>query len=96
MPVAGPVDPSGVMSRSADYAQRDLRRAATLYEPGELMPVDIVGCGLGQRPGDPEPRELSHPPFMDKAVLIADSFVVRPHFFFFQPVFLLSTGSVNG
>lgn len=29
-----------------------------------LMPVDVIGLGLSQRPGNSQALELSHPPFM--------------------------------
>lgn len=61
-----------------------------LYEPGDLMSVDVIRRGFGQYPGDPETLELNQSPFVDNAVLMVDSFVVGPHCFSFQP------GSVNG
>lgn len=29
-----------------------------LYQPGDLMPVEVIGVDLGQQPGDSETREL--------------------------------------
>ena len=43
---------------SADDAKGQARRAAALQQLGELMPVEVVGVGLGQWPGDAEPGEL--------------------------------------
>jgi hypothetical protein len=33
-----------------------------------LMPVDVIGLGLSQRPGNPQALELSHPPFMHQTL----------------------------
>ena len=54
---------------SANYAQGEPWRTTALDEPGNLMPVDVIGLGLGQRPGDPQPPELSYPPFVHEALL---------------------------
>jgi Glutamyl-tRNAGlu reductase, dimerisation domain/Glutamyl-tRNAGlu reductase, N-terminal domain/Shikimate / quinate 5-dehydrogenase len=43
---------------SADDAKGQAWRAAALQQLGELMPVEVVGVGLGQWPGDAEPGEL--------------------------------------
>jgi hypothetical protein len=49
---------------SADDLERELWRAATPHQLGDLVPVDVVRSGLGQRPRDPQPGELRHAPFM--------------------------------
>jgi hypothetical protein len=33
------------------------------------VPVDVASGGLGQRPWDPQPGELCHPPFMHEQVV---------------------------
>jgi acyl-CoA synthetase (AMP-forming)/AMP-acid ligase II len=43
---------------SADDAQGESRGAAVLHQPGDLMPVDVVGVDLRQRPGDVKTPEL--------------------------------------
>ena len=40
--------------------EREPWRAAVPHQMGDLMPVDVVGDGLGQRPRDPQPGELPH------------------------------------
>jgi len=37
---------------SVDDAPGEMRRAATLYQPGDVMPIDAVGMDLGQWPGN--------------------------------------------
>jgi hypothetical protein len=44
-----------------------------------LMPVDVIGLGLSQRPGDPRMLELSHPPFMHQTLTVVDGFVAGLH-----------------
>jgi hypothetical protein len=39
---------------SANDAEGQQRRAATLYQPGDLMPVDAAGVHFGQRRRDAE------------------------------------------
>jgi hypothetical protein len=39
------------------------------------MPVDVVGDGFGQGPGNPEPGQLPGPPVMDER-LIMDNVLV--------------------
>jgi hypothetical protein len=41
---------------SADDAEGKARRAATLHERGDLVPVDMVGHDVGQRPRDAQTR----------------------------------------
>jgi hypothetical protein len=61
---------------SADYAESEPRRATALHQLSDLMPVDIVGIGLGQWPRDAEALELSHAPFMyGVLVVVLDSLV---------------------
>ena len=55
---------------SADDAEREPWRAAVLYQPGHLMPVDVVGDGLSQRPRNPQPGQLPYPPFMYRVTVI--------------------------
>lgn len=45
-------------------------RAAALNQLRDLMPVNVVGVNLGQRPGDAEPRELRYAPVMDEQVVM--------------------------
>jgi hypothetical protein len=66
-----------------------------LYQAGDLMPVDVVGIGLGQWPGDPETLELSHAPLVHAVLVVLDDLVAsdrlgRLHRSFLQP------GSVSG
>jgi hypothetical protein len=42
---------------SADYAEGQQRGAATLHQPGDLMPVDMARVHLGQRCRDTETDE---------------------------------------
>ena len=49
-----------------DDLERKPWRAAALHQPGHLVPVDVVGGHLSQRPRDPEPGELRHPPFVHR------------------------------
>jgi hypothetical protein len=44
---------------SPDDLERKPWRAAAAHQLGDLVPIDVVGGGLGQRPRDPQPRELS-------------------------------------
>ena len=50
-------------------------RAATPHQLGDLVPVDVVGGSLGQRPRDPQPGELGHAPFVHQQVVVIDRFV---------------------
>lgn len=59
---------------SADDVEREPWRAAVLDQPSDLMPVDVVGDGLSQRPRDPQPAQLPHPPFMYR-VMVVDGLV---------------------
>jgi hypothetical protein len=66
-----------------------------LYQAGDLMPVDVVGFGLGQWSGDPETFELSYAPLVHGVLVVVDDFVAndclgRLHRSFLQP------GSVSG
>jgi fatty-acyl-CoA synthase len=68
-PADGPaarINPTSRIRSSEDDAQGQLRRAAALHQPGDLVPVEVVGEGLGQRPGDAEPGEPFHPPVVHK------------------------------
>ena len=56
---------------SADDVEREPWRAAVLDQPGDLMPVNVVGDGLSQRPRDPQPGQLLHSPIMHR-VMLAD------------------------
>ena len=66
---------------SAPRADRRHRRPATtppaqnaaLDQPGDLMPVDVIG--LRQRPGDPQTLELGHPPLVHQVLTVVDGFV---------------------
>ena len=44
-----------------------------------LMPVDVIGLGLSQRPGNPQALELSHPLFMHQTLTVVDGFVAGLH-----------------
>jgi len=46
----------------ADDVEREPWRAAGLHQLGDLMPADLAGEVLGQRPREPQPGELPHPP----------------------------------
>jgi hypothetical protein len=53
--------PAGMADSGQQGSQGDAdgepRWAAALDQPRDLMPVEVVGVDLGQRPGDAEPRE---------------------------------------
>jgi hypothetical protein len=55
--------------------EREPWRAAVLHQVGDLMPVDVVGDGVGQRPRDPQTGELCHPPFAQQQVAVVDDLV---------------------
>jgi hypothetical protein len=38
------------------------------------MPAGAIGLGLRQRSGDPQPRELGHPPLLHQTLTVADDF----------------------
>lgn len=57
---------------SPDDPERKPRRAAAAHQRGDLVPVDVIGGGLGQRPRDPQPGELPYPPFMHEQVVVVD------------------------
>ena len=66
-----------------------------LYQARDLMPVDVVGIGLGQWSGDPETFELSYAPLVHAVLVVVDDLVAgdclgRLHRSFLQP------GSVSG
>src|SRR5215469_14404849 len=61
---------------SADDAERELWWAAALHQPGDLVPVDVVGDSLSQQPRDPQPSELRHPPLMYQRGVMVDDLVV--------------------
>jgi hypothetical protein len=69
-PLAGKA--AGKGTASPDDLERKPRRAAAAHQPGDLVPVHVVGDGLGQRPRDPQPGELCHPPFMHEQVVVVD------------------------
>jgi hypothetical protein len=54
-------------------------QSAVLDQPGDLMPVDVIGLGLRRRPGDPQTRELGHPPLLHQTLTVADGFVAGLH-----------------
>ena len=67
---------------SAPRADLRYRRAAAppaqnaaLDQPGGLMPADVIGLGLRQRPGDSQTRDLDHPPAMHQTLTVVDGFV---------------------
>src|SRR5215813_3305487 len=62
------------MAVSANYPQGQPWRAAALDEPGDLMPVDVVRVGLGERFWNPEAFELRHPPCVDQVLVTLDCF----------------------
>src|SRR5260370_7601642 len=62
---------------SADDLERQLGRAAAAHQRGDLVPVDMVGGGLGQRPGDPQLGELPHAPFVYQQVVVSYGLVAR-------------------
>lgn len=64
---------------SADDAEGEPHGAAALDKLRDLMPVDVVGVNLGQQPGDAEPSELCHTPFMDEQVVVTDALVTQGH-----------------
>jgi len=49
-------DTATARTASADDAEGKARRAAALDERGDLVPVDVVGHDVGQRPRDAQPR----------------------------------------
>jgi hypothetical protein len=65
-------------NRSADYEHGQRWGTAAPDQPGDLMPADAIGLGLRQRPGDPQTRELGHPPVLHQTLTVADGFVAGP------------------
>jgi hypothetical protein len=57
---------------SARDAEREPQRAASLQQPGDLMPVDAVGVDLGQRSRDAQTPELCHTPVVHGLLLALD------------------------
>jgi hypothetical protein len=51
---------------SAPEAHHTTPQSAAPDQPGDLMPADVIGPGLRQRPGDPQTRELAHPPLLHR------------------------------
>jgi hypothetical protein len=43
------------------------------------MPVDVIGLGLRQWPGDFQTSELGQPPVLHQALAVADGFVAGLH-----------------
>src|SRR5436305_2039791 len=62
-------EPPGGRS-STDDAQGQPRVTAALHQAGDLVPVDVVGIDLGQRPGDAELGEPCHPPVVHEQVFV--------------------------
>ena len=60
---------------SPDDAQGEARGTATLHQPGDLMPVDVVGGRGRQRRRNPESLELRHAPFVDDEIVVLDGLV---------------------
>src|SRR5271170_4729038 len=60
-----------------DYLQGQAGRAAAADERGDLVPVDLVGDGFSEGPGDPEPDQLPGPPVVDERLLVVDALVVH-------------------
>jgi hypothetical protein len=61
--------------------EREPWRAAAVHQLGDLVPVDVIGGGLGQQPRDPEPDELCHPPLVHQQILVvgeAEAWVAGP------------------
>ncbi len=56
---------------SAGDAQGQLRGAAALHQPRDLVPAEVVGVDLGQRPGDAEPGEPCYAPVVHERLFIA-------------------------
>lgn len=52
-----------------------------LHQPGDLMPVEVVGVDLGQRAGDAEMREPRHAPVVHKQVVVMDGLVAADGWF---------------
>src|SRR5271169_5528708 len=64
---------AGVVRSSAGDAQGQLRWAAALHQPRDLVPVEVVGVDLGQRPGDAEPGEPCYAPVVHERLFIVDA-----------------------
>jgi hypothetical protein len=50
-----------------------MRGAAALHQPGDLMPVDVVGAGLSQQPGDAQALELRHAPAVHGRLVMVEN-----------------------
>jgi uncharacterized protein YecE (DUF72 family) len=50
-------------------------RAAAADQRRDLVPVDVVGDRLGERPGDPEPGQLPDTPVVRQRFILADDLV---------------------
>src|SRR5262245_20428452 len=55
---------------SADDAQGQPRGTAALHQAGDLVPVDVVGIDLAQRPGDAELGEPCHASVVHEQVFV--------------------------
>src|SRR5580692_1061094 len=60
---------------SHDDLQGQPGRAAAADERGDLVPVDVIGNGLGERSRDPQFRELPGPPVVDERLVVIDGLV---------------------
>src|SRR5690349_12021623 len=54
---------------SQDDVQREPRSAAAVYQRGDFVPVHVVGDGLGQGPGEPQPGQLGRAPVVELSLV---------------------------
>src|SRR5580693_7409156 len=71
-----PVRATSQVRSSQGDAQSQPRGAAALHQPGDLVPVEVVGVDLGQRPGDAEPGEPVHPPGVHEQLFLVEALYV--------------------
>jgi Bacterial regulatory proteins, luxR family len=62
-------------SGSADDSQGEAGRTASLYQPGDLVPVDAPSVNLGQRCRDAQAPQLGRAPVVHRRLVMLDRLV---------------------
>src|ERR1700735_3935670 len=91
-PHGGPPPPG---SGSENDAHGEPRRAATLDQSGDLVPVDAIRVRLGQRSGDAETLELGRAPFVHGLRVMIDGFAGSCRGWFHR-LFLQAGAGIHG
>src|SRR5580693_4207829 len=60
---------------SQDDLEGEAGRAAAADERGDLVPVHVIGDGLGGRRGDPQSGQLPGPPVVDERLIVVKGLV---------------------